>query len=135
MIRSMTAFGSAKAENEFGSLTVEIRSVKSRYLDLNFRLPDDLRMVEAPLREMLTREIARGKIEARANFARKFTAESAVLDAEALHRIAALLKPAREVIPDVPAPRLSELLAGANEGLDPEVWTPMATAACTRALA
>lgn len=135
MIRSMTAFGSAKAENEFGSLTVEIRSVNSRYLDLNFRLPDDLRMVEAPLREMLTREIARGKIEVRANFARKFTAESAVLDTEALHRIAALLKTAREVIPDVPAPRLSELLAGANEGLDPEVWTPMATAACTRALA
>src|SRR5690606_18749285 len=60
---------------------------------------------------------------------------SAVLDTEALHRIAALLKTAREVIPDVPAPRLSELLAGANEGLDPEVWTPMATAACTRALA
>src|SRR5690606_17955424 len=134
MIRSMTAFGSAKAENEFGSLTVEIRSINSRYLDLNFRLPEDLRMVEAPLREMLTREIARGKVEVRANFARKFTAESAMLDTEALQRIATLLKSAREVIPDVPAPRLNELLAGANDGLDPEVWTPMANDACARAL-
>src|SRR5690606_35663678 len=135
MIRSMTAFGSAKAETEFGSLTIEIRSVNSRFLDLNFRLPEDLRMVEAALRERVTRAIARGKVEVRASFARKFAAESAMLDTEGLHRVAALLKAAREVLPDVPAPRLSELLAGTNEGLDPEIWTPMATEACTRALA
>lgn len=134
MIRSMTAFGSAKAETEFGSLTIEIRSVNSRFLDLNFRLPEDLRMVEAALRERVTRAIARGKVEVRASFARKFAAESAMLDTEGLHRVAALLKAAREVLPDVPAPRLSELLAGTNEGLDPEIWTPMATEACTRAL-
>lgn len=136
MIRSMTAFGSAKAETEQGTLNIEIRSVNSRFLDLNFRLPDDLRMVEAPLRDMLSREIARGKVDIRANYARKLAPESASLDTEALKRIAGLLATAREIIPDVPAPRLNELLSGANgnEALDPETWTAMATEACARAL-
>lgn len=137
MIRSMTAFGTAKAETEHGTLTIEIRSVNSRFLDLNFRLPDDLRMIEAPLRDMLSRDIARGKVDIRANYARKLAPESAALDTDALQRIAGLLAAAREVLPDVPAPRLSELLAGANgnDALDPEIWTAMAIEAGTRALA
>lgn len=137
MIRSMTAFGTAKAETEHGTLTIEIRSVNSRFLDLNFRLPEDLRMVEAPLRDMLSRDIARGKVDIRANYARKLAPESATLDIESLRRIAGLLAAARAVMPDVPAPRLNELLAGANgnETLDPEIWTAMATDAGSRALA
>lgn len=136
MIRSMTAFGSAKAETEHGTLSIEIRSVNSRFLDLNFRLPEDLRMIEPPLRDMLTREMVRGKIEVRANYARKLAADTSTLDTEALQRIATLLAAARHVLPDVPAPRLSELMAGANgsESLDPEIWTAMAVEACTRAL-
>ena len=137
MIRSMTAFGSAKVETEHGTLNLELRSVNSRFLDLNFRLPEDLRMIESPVRDMLTREMSRGKIDIRANYARKLTADTGTLDTEALQRIAGLLAAAREILPDVPAPRLSELMAGTNggEGLDPEIWTPMALEACTRALA
>jgi uncharacterized protein (TIGR00255 family) len=137
MIRSMTAFGSAKAETGQGSLTIEIRSVNSRYLDLNMRLPDDLRMLEGPLRDMVSREIVRGKVEVRANFARKASEDVAALDPAALARVAELLAAARQVIPDVQAPRLNELLAGtnSNESLDPEIWTAMAADACGRALA
>src|SRR5690606_9695357 len=57
VIRSMTAFGSAKAETEHGTLTLEIRSVNSRFLDLNFRLPDELRMLETTLREHISKAI------------------------------------------------------------------------------
>lgn len=137
MIRSMTAFGSAKAETEHGTLTIEIRSVNSRFLDLNFRLPDDLRMVETPVRELLSREMARGKVDIRANYVRRPSTESAALDTAVLQRAAALLATAREMIPDVPAPRLNELLAGGsgNEPLDPEAWTAMAAEAAARALA
>src|SRR5690606_11855472 len=102
MIRSMTAFGSAKAETEHGTLTLEIRSVNSRFLDLNFRLPEDLRMVESALRDMLTREMSRGKVDIRANFARKLAVDTSALDLESLRRIGSLLAAAREVIPDVP---------------------------------
>lgn len=137
MIRSMTAFGSAKAETDHGALTIEFRSVNSRFLDLNFRLPEELRMVEAPLRELLSREVARGKVEIRANFARKLASDTTTLDNAALRRIAELLAAAREIIPDTAAPRLNELLAGgnANEPLDPEIWTAMAADAGSRALA
>jgi uncharacterized protein (TIGR00255 family) len=47
-------------------LGLEIRSVNSRFLDLSFRLPDDLRHCEPALRELITREIKRGKVEVRA---------------------------------------------------------------------
>ena len=47
-------------------LGVEIRSVNSRFLDLAFRLPDELRQAEPALRELLTAKLKRGKIELRA---------------------------------------------------------------------
>ncbi|MCJ7800007.1 MAG: YicC family protein [Polaromonas sp.] len=46
-------------------LGVEIRSVNSRFLDLAFRLPDELRQTEPALRELLTAKLKRGKVEVR----------------------------------------------------------------------
>lgn len=135
MIRSMTAFGSAKAETEFGALTIEIRSVNSRFLDLNFRLPEELRLLEMPLREMVTRHITRGKVEVRANFSRKAGPHTAALDTDVLASTAELLAAARRVIPDVQAPRLSELVASNSSEIDPETWVEMANDAGGRALA
>lgn len=137
MIRSMTAFGSAKAETEHGTLTLEIRSVNSRFLDLNFRLPDELRMLETTLREHISKAITRGKVDVRASFARKVLPDSAAVDAAALTRMAELLAAVRAVIPDVQAPRLSELLNsnGHGEPLDPEAWNAMAADASGKALA
>ncbi|WP_090138484.1 YicC/YloC family endoribonuclease [Limnohabitans sp. DM1] len=48
-------------------LGLEIRSVNSRFLDLSFRLPEDLRQLEPSLRELITRQIKRGKVEVRAS--------------------------------------------------------------------
>ena len=48
-------------------LGLEIRSVNSRFLDLSFRLPEDLRQFEPALREVLTGKLKRGKIEVRAS--------------------------------------------------------------------
>ena len=47
-------------------LGLEIRSVNSRFLDLTFRLPDELRQHEPALRELITRHLKRGKVEVRA---------------------------------------------------------------------
>ena len=47
-------------------LGIEIRSVNSRFLDLSFRLPDELRQHEPALRELLTAKLKRGKVEVRA---------------------------------------------------------------------
>jgi uncharacterized protein (TIGR00255 family) len=48
-------------------LGLEIRSVNSRFLDLSFRLPEELRQLEPGLRELITRQIKRGKVEVRAS--------------------------------------------------------------------
>jgi uncharacterized protein (TIGR00255 family) len=47
-------------------LSVEIRSVNSRFLDISFRLPDELRQAEPALRTLITTNIKRGKVEVRA---------------------------------------------------------------------
>jgi uncharacterized protein (TIGR00255 family) len=68
MIHSMTGYASASKELSFGTLGVELRSVNHRYLDVQFRLPDDLRAVEPALREMLNERVGRGKVECRVSF-------------------------------------------------------------------
>jgi len=49
------------------SVTVELRSVNGRFLDLNFRLPDEFRALEPALRDLLAASLRRGKIELRLN--------------------------------------------------------------------
>lgn len=63
--------GNSGAESESRNtnsnhLGLEIRSVNSRFLDLTFRLPEELRPFEPALRELITGHIKRGKIEVRA---------------------------------------------------------------------
>ena len=48
-------------------LGLEIRSVNSRFLDLGFRLPEELRQLEPTLRELVTQHLRRGKVEVRAS--------------------------------------------------------------------
>lgn len=138
MIRSMTAFGAARAESTEGTLNIEFRSVNSRFLDVNFRLPDDLRMLEGPVREKLGQALARGKVDIRINYARTKSAVVQTLDSDYMAAIAEQLKAARAMIPDVAAPQLADLLKGAGNSDDlsftPEVWTAMCAQATEQAL-
>jgi len=61
-----------------GRLGVEIRSVNSRFLDLTFKLPEELRQHEPALRELLTGQLKRGKVELRVAF--ENTASAGVAD-------------------------------------------------------
>ena len=63
MIRSMTAFARREADTETGVLAWEIRSLNHRYLEPGVRLPEELRAVEAAVRERLGKRLARGKVE------------------------------------------------------------------------
>ena len=65
MIHSMTGYAAASREFPFGALGIELRAVNHRYLDIQFRVPDDLRAVEPALRELLNENIGRGKVECR----------------------------------------------------------------------
>ena len=61
-----TAANAEPARDPKPGLGLEIRSVNSRFLDLTFKLPDDLRGSEPALRELLTARLKRGKVEVRA---------------------------------------------------------------------
>ncbi len=63
MLRSMTAFASAEADTGHGALTIELRSVNHRYLELGLRLPDELRALEPAIRERVAARLSRGKVD------------------------------------------------------------------------
>ena len=65
MILSMTGFAALAAELPGVAIAVELRSVNHRYLDLQIRLPDELRGLESALRERIVAELKRGKVECR----------------------------------------------------------------------
>jgi uncharacterized protein (TIGR00255 family) len=70
-IYSMTGYAVTKRETAAGTVTIELKSVNSRFLDLQFRLNDDLRSVEPALREVIINKLVRGKVECRLSFGRK----------------------------------------------------------------
>jgi uncharacterized protein (TIGR00255 family) len=65
MISSMTGYAAATRELPIASLAAELKSVNSRFLDVQFRLPDELRPVEPALRELIQTRVGRGKVECR----------------------------------------------------------------------
>ena len=70
-ISSMTGYAVVKRESDAGTLTIELKSVNSRFLDLQFRVNDELRSLEPLLREAIMARTARGKVECRLSFGRK----------------------------------------------------------------
>ena len=69
MIASMTGFASQSRDYDYGQLNLEIRTVNHRYLEIQFRLPDELRSLETGLRDAIGAKIARGKVDCRIGFA------------------------------------------------------------------
>jgi uncharacterized protein (TIGR00255 family) len=59
----MTAFARQEVSHDWGLLTLELRSVNHRYLDLGLRLPDELRVLEGRIRELIQSRLARGKVD------------------------------------------------------------------------
>jgi len=76
MLHSMTGFARQSVELEIGTLTWELRSVNHRYLDLQFRLPDDLRPKEQGFRQQVSKVLNRGKVECALHFRRAFDQQS-----------------------------------------------------------
>lgn len=83
-ISSMTGYAVVKRESDAGTLTIELKSVNSRFLDLQFRINDELRSLEPMLREAIMARAARGKVECRLSFGRKEQSESSLAVNEAL---------------------------------------------------
>jgi uncharacterized protein (TIGR00255 family) len=103
MISSMTGYAAATRELPIASLAAEVKSVNSRFLDVQFRLPDELRAAEPALRELIQARVGRGKVECRvsvtppANAAPRISINEGLLLglAEASRRVRAAVPDAR----------------------------------------
>lgn len=102
MICSMTGFARAQVRRSFGTLAWELRSVNHRYLDVNLRLPDELRALEPECREHIIKLVRRGKFDAQLHLESATDTEAqlqvdearARAVAEAAERVSAWLHPA-----------------------------------------
>ena len=108
-VYSMTGYASVQhsaplADADSGQPTarlgLEIRSVNSRFLDLSFRLPEELRQLEPGLRELITKQIRRGKVEVRASLDAGEAGSTNAPSPQTLQRIAALQDKVRDWLPE-----------------------------------
>jgi len=146
MIYSMTGYASATRElaaaagNGGVSVSVELRTVNSRFLDLNFRMPEDVRVCEPTLREMLMNKLSRGKVDIRINLQRsEQSANAGALNRDALAQLAVLERSVLEAFPDAGRLRTGEILRWpgvlAESGVSPEVLRDAVLACGKQAIA
>src|SRR5574340_309186 len=100
MILSMTGYAAASAELDSGSLTLELRAVNHRYLDIQLRMPDELRGFENALREAVTAQLQRGKVDCRINYVARGAQGGASLNRDLLQQLAAWDREVRDALPD-----------------------------------
>ncbi len=110
-IHSMTGFASYSADVANGHLSLELRAVNNRFLELNFRMGEDLRTLEGPLRESISAKVGRGKVECRINYHPRNSANLlTTFDAAALERLVQLTADAQKLAPEAKPLSLGELL-------------------------
>jgi len=112
-------------------LGLEIRSVNSRFLDLSFRLPEELRQIEPGLRELVTRQLRRGKVEVRASFDTGDTSGVGTPSAQTLQRLATLQDKIKDWLPEARPLSVADVLrlsTGNSSPLnvEPAAWLALA---------
>lgn len=111
MIHSMTGYAVASAEITGGTLNIELRSVNSRYLDIQFRVADELRMLESGLREAIGARLSRGKVDCRLSISTTATGPRAqALNVAALDELKKLAAIVRREMPDATPLRTADVL-------------------------
>jgi len=78
MVKSMTAFACNKIEDEQCSINWELKTLNHRYLEVNVRLPDELRRLEMASRKLLQQQLNRGKVDANCQLHFKHSTASAL---------------------------------------------------------
>ena len=120
-VYSMTGFGNASATaaptaSSAGTtapdsaVTVELRSVNSRFLDISFRMPDELRQHEGALRDLITAGCRRGKVDVRVSAAKASGDDWPQPSADQLGRLSRLESTVVAAMPKAQALSVNEVL-------------------------
>ena len=109
MTYSMTAYAQSAIETQLGELSCELRGVNHRFLDIAPRMPEELRVHEGEIRELISNKLARGRLDC---FIRLKESEAGELEpntdlADNLHRLVAEM---REHVPDMQPIRAIDVL-------------------------
>ena len=111
MISSMTGYAAATRDLPIASLAAEVKSVNGRFLDVQFRLPDELRPVEPALRELIQNRVGRGKVECRVSVTPPANATPRISVNEGLlHELAEVSRKVRAAVPDARPLSVGEIL-------------------------
>ena len=136
---SMTGFGGAQIDCPSGRLGLEIRSVNSRFFELHPRLPDEFRWAESFLRDRVSSQIARGKIELRLSLSRtESTLSMTQISPSGLQSALRLAHEIRQDHPDIASFSVHELLKLPGVVVEPQLsqqeWVALLDGLTTSAL-
>jgi uncharacterized protein (TIGR00255 family) len=142
-VYSMTGFASATASpaqegaSAAPGVGIELRSVNSRFLDLSFRLPDELRGAEPALREALTAALRRGKVEVRGSVGRATDDALPQPSTEQLSRLARIESQVAGWLPKAAPLSVNEVMQwcrGGGSGAATAAWDELAVQAGRQAI-
>ena len=111
MTQSMTGFARRSVTTGEMTITIELRSVNSRFLDLHIRCPESLRAFEQPWRRKIGEQIHRGKVELHIKLDDQTDNRLSEIDSEGLSRLHKMLDQVARVFPDATAPDQLSILA------------------------
>lgn len=139
MIYSMTGYAVTSTEVGHGTVQCELRSVNSRYLDLAFRIPEDLRFAEPIAREQIAACLSRGKVECRMNLqSSSESAASLQINFSLLNQLENAQAQIRKVLPESAPMSVTEILRWPNilaeKGVSAEALTTKVQALIKEAL-
>lgn len=133
MLNSMTGFARQALESPLGTLTCEIRSVNHRYLDVQFKLPEELRAQEVEFRQQVGATVRRGKVECSIHFRRTGECEGK-LNSELVGQLAGRIEDIKKLLPDTRSVDPLDVLRWPGVVADPEVDTKPLIAATVAVL-
>ena len=111
MIHSMTGYATVTRDIGLAILHLELKSVNSRYFDINFRFAEELRFLEMPLRELISARVSRGKIECRTSLGSSATVPREQAPNEVLlAQLAKLQETVRAILPQAAPLSVAEAL-------------------------
>lgn len=110
-VASMTGFASTSRPTALGSVTIELKAVNARFLDLTLRMADDLRQFESTVREAICARLSRGKVECRIALQRQGATQAPRINADALGQLVQLAADVRAKLPQATPLTVSDVLA------------------------
>ncbi|MBY0380115.1 MAG: YicC family protein [Burkholderiales bacterium] len=112
MIYSMTGYTTANVQLPFMNIQLELKSVNHRFFDLSFRTPDEFRILETPIREIINSKIIRGKIDLRITITQPEQAVAKIcINHIKLQNYLDICSQIKHIAPDLPYGSITDILA------------------------